>query len=245
MRTENNISKTRLAIGAAVVAAAAFGVVVPAAADTLNYGGAWFAPYSGTYTISDASPYRAPVTVYAGAFKMTDISGPTLSAGSTFMAWCVDIYHFISPSTTYTFRDGDAFYASATYKATDLERLASYVFDNSLLTNGAQSAAFQLAAWEIVSDSGGHGAYDVYQGDFKVTSGSSEVRNLANSWLGVVNAGSYQISRTLSIWQQDAAGSTQDLAVFAPIPEPETYAMLLAGLVLIGFTARRRTSRQA
>lgn len=242
---ENNTNMTRPAIAAALVAAAALGAVAPAAADTLKYGGAWFAPYSGTFTISDSSPYRAPVTVYAGAFKMTDISGGTLPAGSTFMAWCVDIYHFLSPSTSYTLRDGEAFYGSATYKATDLERLASYVFDNGLLANSAQSAAFQLAAWEIASDSGGHGAYDVYGGDFKVTSGSSEVRNLANSWLSVVNAGSYQISQTLSIWQQDTAGSTQDLAVFAPVPEPETYAMLLAGLVLIGFTARRRSSWQA
>lgn len=30
------------------------------------------------------------------------------------------------------------------------------------------------------------------------------------------------------------------LFVFAPVPEPETYAMLLAGLGLLGFTARRR-----
>jgi hypothetical protein len=27
-----------------------------------------------------------------------------------------------------------------------------------------------------------------------------------------------------------------------PVPEPETYAMLLAGLVLIGFSARHRKS---
>lgn len=37
----------------------------------------------------------------------------------------------------------------------------------------------------------------------------------------------------------------QDLAVFAPIPEPETYAMMLAGLGLQGFIARRRMGRDA
>lgn len=31
----------------------------------------------------------------------------------------------------------------------------------------------------------------------------------------------------------------------APVPEPETYAMLLAGLGLLGFTARRRKNRMA
>jgi hypothetical protein len=31
--------------------------------------------------------------------------------------------------------------------------------------------------------------------------------------------------------------------VSAPVPEPETYAMLLAGLALIGFSARHRRSK--
>jgi hypothetical protein len=217
----------------------------PVAADTLKYDGAWFGSYYGTYTITDSAPYRAPVSVYAGAFKMTDISGSTLPVGTSFMALCIDIYHFVSSSTSYTLRSGDAFYSGASYKATDLERLASYVFDNGLLTNGAQSAAFQLAAWEIVSDRAGTGSYDVYGGDFRVTGGSSEVRSLANSWLGIVNAGQYDISQNLSVWQQDIAGSTQDLAVFAPVPEPETYMLLLAGLGLMGFVARRRIDGRA
>ena len=219
---------------------AATALAAPARADTLRYDGAWIPPYSGGFTITDSSPARAPVTVYAGAFKMTDVSGPTLEAGTSFMALCVDIYHFISPSTTYTLRAGDEFYSGAGYKATDLERLASYVFDQGLLSSSTRSAALQLAAWEIASDAGGSGGYDVNAGDFRVTGGSTDVRNLANAWLGVVNAGTYQISQTLSIWQQNVAGSTQDLAVFAPIPEPETYAMLLAGLAVMGFVARRR-----
>jgi hypothetical protein len=33
--------------------------------------------------------------------------------------------------------------------------------------------------------------------------------------------------------------------IYAPVPEPETYAMLLAGLALMGFVARRRQRSQA
>lgn len=33
--------------------------------------------------------------------------------------------------------------------------------------------------------------------------------------------------------------------IYAPVPEPETYAMLLAGLALMGFVARRRQRGQA
>jgi hypothetical protein len=38
-------------------------------------------------------------------------------------------------------------------------------------------------------------------------------------------------------------GSKQDylVASVTAVPEPETYAMMLAGLGLLGFTARRRT----
>lgn len=38
-------------------------------------------------------------------------------------------------------------------------------------------------------------------------------------------------------------GSVASAATFAPIPEPETYAMMLAGLGLMGFVARRRSKK--
>ena len=37
-----------------------------------------------------------------------------------------------------------------------------------------------------------------------------------------------------------AAYSINSAAVATPVPEPETYAMLLAGLGIVGFVARRR-----
>jgi hypothetical protein len=36
---------------------------------------------------------------------------------------------------------------------------------------------------------------------------------------------------------------TVDIGNLSPVPEPETYAMLLAGLVLLGFVARRRKQK--
>jgi hypothetical protein len=38
-------------------------------------------------------------------------------------------------------------------------------------------------------------------------------------------------------------GSVASAATFAPIPEPETYAMMLAGMGLMAFVARRRASK--
>jgi len=225
----------------ALLAAAAVMAAQAASADTLKYDGAWFGSYSGTYAIHDTNPINFGVTAYAGGFKMTNTS---VNPNNTFMAWCVDIYDDMNTgSTSYTLKSGTDFYSGAqAYMATDLSRLASWVFDNNLLTNGAASAAFQLAVWEIVDDAAGHGSYDVTSGDFSATTGSSwaSVLGMANDWLAVVNDGSYGIDRQLSVWQQDVAGSTQNLAVFAPVPEPGIVAMLLSGLGLMGFVARRR-----
>ena len=38
-------------------------------------------------------------------------------------------------------------------------------------------------------------------------------------------------------------GYNASASIFAPVPEPETYAMLIAGLGLMGFVARRRKNR--
>jgi hypothetical protein len=41
---------------------------------------------------------------------------------------------------------------------------------------------------------------------------------------------------------RDANGNS---LIFAPIPEPESYAMMLAGLGFLGFMARRRKQKAA
>jgi hypothetical protein len=235
-------------ISAVLAATLATLLVSPSAsADTLRYSGAWFSPYDGTFQIIDGSPTLSR-SVSAGAFRMTDISGPTLPAGTSFMAWCVDVYHNLNTSSSgssYALRSGSEFYGAGSYKISDLERLASFVLDNSLLTNSVQSAAFQLAVWEIVNESVRSQPYSIGANDFRVTGGDWAARTLANTWLGIVNAGSYAIGYSLNVW--DGSNSTQDLAVFSkivtPVPEPETYAMLIAGLGLMGFIARRRRNK--
>jgi len=235
-----------------MAAAAALAAAPAALADTLQYTGPAFGSYYGTYTVHDSIPGPlVNVTAYAGAFQMTDKSGSTLPVGSSFMAWCVDIYDDMNTSsagTGYTLKSGTTFYSGTnSYMATDLERLASYVFDNSLLTNNIASAAFQLAVWEIADEAGGTSKYNVTSGDFYATiyynSASPNVLATANTWLGVVTTGTYAIDQQLNVWQQNIAGTTQNLAVFAPVPEPSTSLMLLAGLGLMGFVAKRRRGR--
>jgi len=232
---------------AAAIAIAALVSAAPAAADTLRYDGAWFGSFHSSYTLRDSNPSALSVGASSGAFRMTDVSGPTLAAGTSFMAWCVDIYHRLSTGSagdSYNLRTAEQFYGTGSSTITRLQQLASYVVGNdgnpstntlqTALTGSLQSAAFQLAVWEIVNEA--TTTLNVNSGDFYVTGGSSTVRTLANTWL--TSSAGAAITQTMSVWE--GGNSTQDLAVFAPIPEAETYAMLLAGLGLMGFVARRR-----
>ena len=209
-----------------------------ARADTLKYNGPMYAPYSGSYTfvIDPAGPNNTfSRTVAAGGFSMTNMS--TIPQNS-FLAWCVDVYGTLQSSTSYAMKTGAEFYGAGSRVLTGLERLASYAFDHWTSPDNASSAALQLAIWEIVNEP--TAAYSLGGNEFKVTSGSTAVRGLAESWLQAVNAGTYAIDQRVGIWQKGAGSTTQNLAVFAPVPEPETYVLLLAGLGLMAVYARRR-----
>ena len=54
--------------------------------------------------------------------------------------------------------------------------------------------------------------------------------------LGFTGTSTYQVSKLTS-------GDYQDLVVAAVVPEPQTYALLLAGLGAVGLIARRRLPR--
>ncbi|MCE3604497.1 FxDxF family PEP-CTERM protein [Massilia sp. P8910] len=59
-----------------------------------------------------------------------------------------------------------------------------------------------------------------------------------------LSAGAYTIQVKGSILSNSSGRYSTNIAL-APVPEPETYAMMLAGLGLLGFTARRRNKKAA
>jgi len=118
--------------------------------------------------------------------------------------------------------------------------------------SGDQQAAFQLAVWEIMRETSGSLSLVQNNGNFFVkTAGltgsqldtANTVQGLADGYLAA--AQNYQ-----GLAQYDLVkltnGTYQDLVVATPanaVPEPETYALLLGGLGVIGMVARRRLGR--
>ena len=61
---------------------------------------------------------------------------------------------------------------------------------------------------------------------------------------GLLAVGSYYLQVTGSVLSNNGSTFTGNIALSA-VPEPETYALMLGGLGLVGFAARRRKANQA
>jgi hypothetical protein len=70
-------------------------------------------------------------------------------------------------------------------------------------------------------------------------SGATDVWTLSGNSL---SAGNYYVQVSGNM-VSDTSGSFGGAMMLAPVPEPETYGMMLAGLGLVGFMARRRKAK--
>lgn len=176
-------------------------------------------------------------TIVSDASASSAVAGTSaFSTGDSFTAYCAELTQQFSFGVTYDY----ALFAGSAYftaqKEADLSRLftgtASFVVDSTT------SAAMQAAIWEIIYETGS--AYNLNAGAFSATPGDpSDTASFAafasiNGILG--SLASYSASYTIGVLSN---GTTQDF-VIATIPEPGTWALLVAGLGITGLIARRR-----
>lgn len=259
---DKNARQHSLAIALASVALFA---AQPAAADTIQLNGFWAG--SGTVTIDFTGiNWHDGATVTglhevggSGGFRTYNL---TTDPGrvNAFQSWCVDIFHSFSfvvnaldvlkpANIALAGSSATSPTAFSQQAATDLGRLFTnhHAAIDLTSSSGTNQAAFQLAVWEIVNERSG--AYSLSGGDFRATGTGSA---LAATWLSELSTASASLY-DVNIWTVQSVittghGYAQDVAVFSkipPVPEPETYAMLLAGLGLMGFAARRKNKSRS
>lgn len=213
---------------ALIAASLALASATQASAASVSFSG--FAHGSEDVNFSLTAP-NASVSGAASAGGFATV----LDGGASFETYCVDLYQHISfgdppyteytpPGTSHVFADSRAY--------TDLGRLYATA---GLVNNAISEAAFQIAVWEIAYETTS-GAYDLASGSATFTGGSADssgALTLASSWLAHLTSGSFPGIQVIE------SRDHQDV-IYAPVPEPETYAMFLAGLAAMTFVARRR-----
>ena len=165
----------------------------------------------------------------------------TTGSGSDFVTFCVEHNEFLSFGTTYKVAsittgaimggvsggnpDPISNATAWLYKSFRAGTLGGYAYVGTNAVRTASADALQDAIWFL-------------EGEIGAVSGQ------ALTWknLAIANGTSLYGVRVMNV-QTLSGGTAQDQLVM--IPEPETYAMLLAGLGLMGFVARRRQRKLA
>jgi len=197
-----------------------------ARADNVTFTG--FAHGSETVGFSLVAPNAvASGTVNAGGFATI------LNGNPSFVSYCVDLYQHIAfgtlypeytaPGTTHLFANNRAY--------GDLGRLYAHA---GVVDTSVEEAAFQIAVWEI--------AYETAPGDYALGSGAASFSggsaaggalDLAATWLAGLGDGA---GRSIGVIE---SAEHQDV-IFAPVPEPSTYMLMLAGLLATVEISRRK-----
>jgi len=160
----------------------------------------------------------------AGPFRLTGSNGY-----GNFIAFCVDLSKQLKNGKNYTTSANSAFGAKVDRR---IDKLFTSAYAG--ISTAVHGAAFQLALWEIISDTGRRN--NLSRGRFKVKAGKAVISQ-ANAYLkGLRSAstGGYAITYMTS-------GKSQNIVTVSPVPIPAAFGMLGLGVAAL-FGLRRRKS---
>jgi hypothetical protein len=192
-----------------------------------------------TFTPVNPVGNGAGVDLAAGADNLTAASAPS----TPLMTYCVDVAQYLQTTTVYNvLSDSDpttlAYFgglysgASGSAAVSQIEHLASNWLPNPNTGTADQSAAFQLAVWDLAfGQSAGFKAS-------AVGADAATVNSLTAAYLADLNG---PITEQLTFLSD---GPSQHLIYFTPVPLPAALPLLLSGLgglaALMGAARRAR-----
>jgi hypothetical protein len=184
--------------------------------------------------------------VSAGGFTGKWHSGGTPDVLSPITFWCFELTQYFSPGTSYPGYTASALGGGAVSRIVQLFQEAFSLADDS----STNSAAFQLAIWEIEYESSG--IYDVTSGAGFYATGSganfTAARDQANTWLTHLNDYSgtgLTIALLSNSSHQDfiTAGLPPSACCKREIPEPPLLPLVLAAMGAAALVESRRRLR--
>jgi len=156
--------------------------------------------------------------------------------GVSFESYCADLlqtFSFNTVYTDYTVMSGAAAYGVT--KSTQIGELLTAAGGFAASVTASRSTAIQAGIWEILYETGN--SFGLGTGTFRAAPGSVTQAdlNVVDGYLA--NLGSYAATSFTAYVSREH----QDF--ITAVPEPETYALMLAGLMATGFVARRKRAR--
>jgi hypothetical protein len=229
---------TRLSLAAAI--AMTFACAGPAsAADNLTLSG----PIAGN-TVGPQSA-SAPCII-AG----TQCSNPAGFGFNNFTAsGAISSYNMYSTNPTATVADG---VQGTPYTVSQITGIVGSSFLVAIDVNTTAAAGETLQLFEVINTTDNVVLYS-YTGPTAIGNILANGNGFADWTLGTINLAGQDAGDGIlfhAVWNNTSDGAESFFLVSAggpptAVPEPETYAMLLAGLGMMGFVARRRKNKTA
>lgn len=185
--------------------------------------------------------------LYIGRNRLTGVDLAT-NAAVAFDAYCIDIFNWLKTGVF----DIQTFTLANATKADQLKTLLGVTdgYIAAAATAAAKqdtAAAIQMAVWEIVNEAGTSG-YSLGTGLFRIGTDYGTVvpnaRGMAQGYLDALGGWSLPTGKAFRMMTavNPVSNQRQVFMTTAPVPEPATWAMLIAGFGVVG-GALRRTRR--
>lgn len=173
--------------------------------------------------------------------NLLDGIDPTTGQPRTFLSYALDV---LTPLHAGGFQLQSI--AAVVDDPVKLSQVKTLVAHADPIANSAnKSAAIQMAIWEILYEQGTSG-YNVATGQFRVRGGDAgTARTLANHYLNNVQNYIWLPDKTQRFAGLTAFSNQAQLIRDAVVPEPGTWAMLIAGFAGIGAALRRGRRKTA